>query len=140
KRLNGRTAKWALDATYQKMTRKFGIYVPDNDGYQNCLNITQSDLRTKYNMKTDDNSMPRYNYALDVSRFPDQAAQAVVKFHSAGVTTLVNACDTLSTRFLTEAAQKQNWGPEWLIIGVATQDTDGGARTFNQSEVNGHLF
>lgn len=140
KRLNGRAAKWALDATYKKQTRKFGVYVPDNDGYQQCLNITQSDLRTKYNMKTDDNSMPRKNYALDVSRFPDQAAQAVVTFHSAGVTTLINACDTLSTRFLTEAAQKQNWGPEWYIIGVATQDTDGAARTFNQSEVAGHLF
>src|SRR5207302_6540279 len=83
---------------------------------------------------------PRYNYALDVSRFPDQAAQAVVKFHSGNVTTLVNACDTLSTRFLSEAAQKQKWGPEWFIIGVATQDTDGAARTFNQTEVNGHLF
>jgi hypothetical protein len=80
------------------------------------------------------------NYQLDVSRFADQAEQAVVKFKAAGVTTLVNACDTISTRFLTQSAARQQWGPEWLMIGVALQDTDGVARGWDQSVVNGHLY
>jgi hypothetical protein len=136
KRLNNRKAKWARDATYQQQNRVFGVYVPDNDGYQRCVNIGETEFKKNYNGKI----THRFDYQLDVSRFPDQAAQAVVQFKAAGVTTLVNACDTLSTRFLTNSADQQEWGPEWYIIGVALQDTDGQARTWNQRAVAGHLF
>ena len=44
---------------------------------------------------------------------------------AAGVTTLMNACDYISTIFLTQAADSQNWRPEWLIIGVAAQENTG---------------
>lgn len=136
KRLNGRLAKWARDPTYQKEKRIFGTYVPDNDGYQHCVNIYENDFKMKYGGKI----TWRHNYPLDVSRFPDQAAQAVLEFQSHGVTTLINACDTISTQLMTEAADKQGWGPEWFIIGVANQDTNGSARSFNDNAVTGHLF
>jgi hypothetical protein len=136
KRLLNRNAKWAKDPVYQNQKRKFGVYVPDNDGYQRCVDIYESDFKNKYGGEV----AHRVNYQLDVTRFPDQAAQAVVQFKAEGITTLVNACDNLSTRFLTEAAERQSWGPEWYIIGVDRQDTDGTARSFNQSIVDGHLF
>ena len=136
KRLLNRNAKWARDATYQRSKRVFGTYVPDNDGYQHCVNISEHEFKTKYGGTI----KHRYNYVLDVARFPDQAAQAAVQFQSAGVTTLINACDTISSQLLTEAADKQGWGPEWYIIGVALQDSNGTARTFNDNAVNGHLF
>jgi hypothetical protein len=82
----------------------------------------------------------RFNYQLDVARFPDQAAQAVPQFQAAGVTTLINACDTISTTFLTQQAHAQQWGPEWLLIGVALQDRAGNARLFDQDIVDGHMF
>jgi hypothetical protein len=41
---------------------------------------------------------------------------------------------------MSESADDINWGPEWYIIGVAGQDTDGSARTFDQDIVDGHLF
>ena len=136
KRLHNRNAKWAKDPTYQRQKRVFGTYVPDNDGYQRCVNISETDFKEKYGGTI----KHRFDYELDVSKFPQQAEQAVVQFKAEGVTTLINACDTLSTRFLTDAANRQQWGPEWYIIGVALQDTDGAARTFNQSQVDGHLF
>lgn len=136
KRLLDRKAKWALDPVYKTQNRKFGTYVPDNDGYQRCVNLSETKLKKEYGGEITE----RVDYQLDVSRFPDQAEQAVLKFKAAGVTTLINACDTLSTRFLTEAADRQSWGPEWFIIGVATQDSDGAARTFDQAVVEGHLF
>ncbi len=135
KRLTRRKAKWAGDPLYQGKNRVFGTYVPDNPGYQHCVNLTEKTLKDKYNTTS-----KRVDYQLDVSRFPDQAAQAVLVFQQAGVTTLINACDTLSTQLMTEAAAKQAWNPEWFIIGVATQDTDGSARSFNDDEVRGHLF
>lgn len=136
KRLNGKKAKWAGDPVYQTQERAFGVYVPDNDGYQRCVDITETELEQKYGASV----THRVNYQLDVSRFPDQAANAVVQFKAAGVTTLVNACDPISTTFLTQSADAQQWYPEWFIIGVAAQDTDGQARLWSAEQTNGHLF
>jgi hypothetical protein len=136
KRMLNRKAKWAGDPLLQQQNRSIGIYVPDNDGYQQCINIEEKLLKEQYNYK----AASRYNYALDVSRFPDQAAQAMIQFKAAGVTTVQNSCDTLSTQFMTQAARAQNFYPEWWIIGVAAQDLDGSARQYDQTEVDGHLF
>jgi hypothetical protein len=121
----------------QNQTRKFGTYIPDNDQYQSCGNITKRELETKYGGPK---NQPQYNYALDVSRFPDQAAQAIVQFKAAGVTTIVLACDPISTIFLTQAAARQAYYPEWLQIGTALHDVDNAARLFEPTEVDGHLF
>jgi hypothetical protein len=135
KRLNGRNAKWAGEATFRATPRKFGIYVPDNDEYQHCVNISVRES-AKYGTAKPE----QYNYQLDLSRFPDQAAQAAIRFKAAGVSTVVLACDPYSVIFLTQAAAKQAWFPEWYIIGVAAQDTDNLGRLYDQTEVDGHLF
>jgi hypothetical protein len=136
KRLWNRPAKWAKDITYQKKNRVLGTYVPDNDGYQHCVKLNEKKLKDDYGATV----ARRFNYQLDVARFPDQAAQAVPQFQAAGVTTLINACDTISTTFLTQQAHAQQWGPEWLLIGVALQDRAGNARLFDQTIVDGHMF
>ena len=138
KRLQGKKARWAKDPLLQQRTRKFGVYVPDNDGYQLCLNLYDKILTEQYGQKATDRE--RYNYVLDVSRFPDQAAQAAVQFSARGVTTVVLSCDPISTVVLTQAATKQQWGPEWYNFGVALNDTDPIGRLMDQQAVNGHLF
>jgi hypothetical protein len=135
-RLVNKPAKWAGDAVTQKKTRYFGTYIPDNDGYQYCNNITKRIMKEKYGQAKSE----QYNYQLDVSRFPDQAAQATVQFAAAGVTTIVLACDAISAIVLTEAATKQNYHPEWMTIGTGLTDLDNSARLYDQTQVNGHLF
>lgn len=137
KRLINKPAKWAGDPLLQSRTRKFGTYVPDNDGYQHCTNLTEKNLREKYGVK---DMGERYNYQLDVSRFPDQAAAATVQFAANGVTTVILACDAISAIVLTEAATKQNWRPEWMTIGTGLTDIDNAARLYDQVQVHGHLF
>ena len=137
KRLINKPAKWAGDDLTRAKTRYFGTYVPDNDGYQFCVSITKRELREKYGVK---DTGPQYNYQLDVSRFPDQAAQATVQFAAAGVTTLILACDAISAIVLTEAATKQQWNPEWMTIGTGLTDLDNAARLYDQNQVDGHLF
>lgn len=136
KRLVGRNAKFAGSPVFQNQKRKFAIYVPDNDEYQYCTNITKKILREKFNQPDG----PQFNYALDVSRFPDQASQAIVQFNAAQATTVVLACDPISAIFLTQNASKQGYFPEWLQIGTALNDVDNAARLFDQTEVDGHLF
>jgi hypothetical protein len=136
KRLLDRPAKWSADTVMQQQDRKFGTYVPDNDGYQHCVQISEDELKQEYGGEV----ASRYNYQLDLSRFPDQAAQAAVQFKADGVTTVILACDPYSVIFLTQAAARQQWYPEWYIIGVAAQDTDNFGRLYDQEEVDGHLF
>lgn len=136
KRLAHKKAKWAGSTVYQNTTRAFGTYVPNNDGYQRCVKLSEEKLERDYNTKV----AKRVDYILDVSRFADQAQAAVVSFKAAGVTTLINACDPYSTIFLTQAADAQDWHPEWLLIGVAAQDTKGFGRLYQQTQVNGHMF
>jgi hypothetical protein len=135
-RLINKPAQWAGDAVTQKKTRYFGTYIPDNDGYQSCNNITKRIMKEKYGQAKSE----QYNYQLDISRFPDQAAQATVQFAAAGVTTVVLACDAISAIVLTEAATKQNYHPEWMTIGTGLTDLDNAARLYDQVQVNGHLF
>ena len=137
KRLARKKAKWAGDAVMRNTNRKFGTYVPDNDAYQSCVTITKREVEQKYGYKE---KQEQYNYALDVSRFPEQAAQAIVQFKAAGVTTIVLACDPISAIFLTQAAARQQYFPEWVQIGTALNDVDNAARLFDQSAVEGRLF
>jgi len=132
-------AKFAGDALLQTQQRVFGTYIPNNAPYQRCAATTQSDLKNKYHINTKGRSY-QYNYVLDVSRFADQANQAIVQFHSEGVTTVVIACDPLSPIFLTQAAQSQNYHPEWYIVGTAANDFDTVPRLWVSSEITGHLF
>jgi hypothetical protein len=136
KRLGNKKAKWALDPLYQQQTRVFGTYVPDNDEYQHCVSLYRGELQNEYGVDPG----PKYDYILDVSRFADEAAKAVVQFKAQGVTSLILACDPISVTFLTSAAEAQQWGPEWVLIGVAVQDTDNFGRLYSQSRVDGHMF
>ena len=136
KRLHQRNAKWAGDALYQQQERVFGTYVPDNDGYQHCVQISEDVGARDYGVEIES----RYNYQLDLARFPDQAAQAAVQFKAAGVTTLILACDPYSVVFLTQAAARQEWRPEWFLIGVAATDTDNFGDLYEPTEVDGHMF
>jgi hypothetical protein len=136
KRLNARNATWAGDALMRQRERVFGVYVPDNDGYQHCVQISEDVGQREYGTEI----ASRYNYQLDLSRFPDQAAQAAVQFKAAGVSTVILACDPYSVVFLTQAAARQEWRPEWFLIGVAGTDTDNFADLYDPGEVDGHLF
>lgn len=136
KRLVGKPAKWAGDPALAKTTRKFGTYVPDNEEYQKCTDVTESTLRDTYKAEPG----LRVNYALDISRFADQAKRAIIQFKADGVTTVITASDPISIGLLTKEATAQSYFPEWFIIGTAGQDTDGFGRSYDQKQVDGHMF
>jgi len=136
KRLSGKPAKWAGDPELAKSTRKFGTYVPDIEEYQKCTDITEGLLKKDYNAEPG----LRVSYALDISRFADQAKRAIIQFKADKVTTVVTASDPFSIGFLTKEATAQEYFPEWFIIGTAAQDTDGFGRGYDQKQVDGHMF
>jgi hypothetical protein len=137
KRLLNKKAQWAGDAVTASKTRYFAVYVPNNDAYQRCTDTYEKDMKTEYGVK---DTGSRYNYVLDVSRFPDQASQAIVQFHAAGATSILLACDPISPVFLTQEAKSQGYFPEWVNLGVAGNDIDTVPRLWDATEITGHLF
>jgi hypothetical protein len=138
KRMVGKKAKWSGDPLIKNQKRKFAVYIPDDPHYQYCNEISKKILHDKYGVDPKDTS--QYDYRLDVSRFADQASQAIVQFHADQSTTIILACDPISVIFLTQNASKQGYFPEWLQIGTALNDVDNAARLWDQTEVDGHLW
>jgi hypothetical protein len=136
KRLAGKPARWAGDPLLAAKTRTFATYVPNNDEYQHCVNITERVGKEQYGTE----STSRYNYTLDVSRFPDEAARGAVQFKADGATTVILACDPISAIFLTQSATSQAYHPEWFLIGTAAQDTDLYGQLYDQRQADGHMF
>ena len=134
KRIAGKPAEFA-GGDLQGKTRKAATYVPDNEEYVGCTEVTHRLIREA---GFDPGSM--HTYALDISRMADQANRAIVQFKADGVTTVVTAADPFSIGFLTSAAKEQDYFPEWLIIGTAAQDTDNFGRSYNQDVVTGRMF
>ena len=139
KRLAGRPARFARDPLFTAAPRVFGLMTVDG-GFRPCSDLLQAELEKRYGVRI----ASRYNYGAgagnDPSVLPRQAAQAVVQFKAAGVTTLVMFGDAFTFANITSHARSQRWGPEWVIHGVGNMDNEGFARLFDQDRVNGHLF
>jgi len=135
KRLANKPAKHAKGLEKDK-TRKYAIYIPDNDAYQMCGDILEREMQTKYNVPKGS----RYNYTLDISRFADEAAQAIIQFKAEGVTSILLTCDPISPIFMTQSAQGQAYNPEWILVGVALTDVDNVPRLWESNQVRESLF
>ena len=118
--------------------RKFAIYVPNNAGYQSCTDYGKQLAEQKYHESP--SRYDQYNYALDISTWPQSAQNAMVKFAADQDTTVVLACDPISPIFMTQDAVKEDYFPEWMLIGVALTDSDNLAQLWDQQAISGHLF
>jgi hypothetical protein len=136
KRLANRPAKWSKDRLLDKSKRVIGLIVPDNDQYSHCVNIAEKEGKEKYNASI----ASRYDYQLDIQRFPDEAAKAIVQFSAAKVTTIFLATDPLIPIFLTQNARGQEYFPEWIINSAGLTDVEQFARLWDQDEIQWSLF
>jgi hypothetical protein len=55
----------------------------------------------------------RVNYAINVAQFGGQATSMVAQLKAAGVTTAICYCDPLVPIFISQAAEQQQYRPEW---------------------------
>jgi hypothetical protein len=140
-RLSGQPAQYAGDPEMASRERKFGSYSPESVQYSKCNDLTLEILQDEYDIDTERGQRtPPVRYALDISRFADQAARAVVQWKAEDVTTVILSSDPVSVGFLTQAAEEQDYHPEWVLIGTAATDTDNFGRSYAQSQVDGHMF
>ncbi|HZT66215.1 MAG TPA: hypothetical protein VFA11_10545 [Acidimicrobiales bacterium] len=108
RRMAGLPAIYAGDPLYQHSTRKFGIIYPQTPEYQAEVNLYQQ-LIGQCGVKAN----PVIGYTINVSEYEQEAVSAMAQMKAAGVTTILCACDPIVPIFLTNAADQQNYVPEW---------------------------
>jgi hypothetical protein len=104
-------AIFAGDAVYQRSKRKFGIIALEQPEYDKVIN----DVEGKMNA-CGATVARKISYPIDVATLAAQDQNIVAQMHSAGVTTILCFCDTLSPTLLTQAAESQQYVPEWMAI------------------------
>lgn len=108
RRLNNLPALFAGDPLYQRTTRAFGLITPENPEYMGVGDEIVAGLRS-CNAKV----VRRVSYSINVATFQAQATNMVAQLKSAGATTALCFCDPLVPIFLSQAADQQQYRPEW---------------------------
>lgn len=118
RRLHGKPAVYA-EGSLKGQPRKFGIIAPDNSWYQESVENSQQITEGAGNPRAGN-----YQYQLNLSTMSDQANALIPKLKNDGVTTVVCGCDPIMPVFLSGAAARAGYYPEFIIAGTALTDTD----------------
>jgi hypothetical protein len=99
--------------------RKYGLLVPDDPVYKQCVEEGKPRLRA-----AGIDIAKEINYALDFSKMQQDAPNMAAQLKGAGVTTVILVTDPALPYFLTGAATQQDYWPEWFTSGSALTDID----------------
>jgi hypothetical protein len=111
-RAAGLPAIFAGDALYKNQTRKFGLVAPDGPEYQKAADVFQQTMQKDCGVVM----AKRASYTIDVSRFADEGTSLAAQMKAAGVTTVLCACDPLIEITFSQAADGQQYHPEWFVV------------------------
>jgi hypothetical protein len=109
----------AGSAAMRQKPRKYGLLVPDDPVYKQCVNEAKPKLAA-----AGIQIAKEINYALDFSKMQQDAPNMAAQLKGAGVTTLILVTDPALPYFLTGAATQQDYWPEWFTSGAALTDID----------------
>jgi hypothetical protein len=132
KRLAGRKAIWAGDATFQQKTRLFGLlgYDTHDYAYKSAHQFLQREL-AKRGIKL---VLAYFNGYPDLAANQEQARPIIQRMKAAGVTSLICGCDPFAPIFFSQEATRQLYRPEWINVGSALTDTSFFGRTYDQEQ------
>jgi hypothetical protein len=140
KRLLGKPAKFAGDELnpaqgYKTTTRKFGlIWIAGNEGR---ADPERKRARDDFVAELAKKGIPlpesqQASYIYEGGRNAQDVTALVLRLKQAGVTTLIPMVDPLYPIFFTQEATRQQWYPEWLILGFGLSDTTAAGRLYDQ--------
>lgn len=109
----------AGSAALRQKPRKYGLLVPDDPVYKQCVEEGKPRLQA-----AGINISKEIDYALDFSKMQQEAPNMAAQLKGAGVTTVILVTDPALPYFLTGAATQQDYWPEWFVSGSALTDLD----------------
>ena len=128
KQLANKPANFA-GGSLKGQTRKFALIAPENPNYQICANEAVALAKAAGFTISDDLA-----YDVNASTLATQDDEFVAKMADDNDTTVLLLTDALSPLLLTDRAAEQNYSPEWVEMGVASDDTDASGQAYQPSE------
>lgn len=114
--------------------RVFGTLAPENSWYQESVDNAEAIVR-----KAGEEPGYRRAYVLDLGTMSDQATRIVADFKQRGITTILCGCDPILPVFLSGVANREQYFPEFIIVGTALTDADIVGQLWNQNFAS-HAF
>jgi hypothetical protein len=114
--------------------RSFGTLAPENSWYQESVDNAEEVIK-----KSGQKPGYRRAYVLDLGTMSNQATQIISDFKSRGITTIVCGCDPILPVFLSGVANREQYYPEFIIVGTALTDADIVGQLWNQNFAS-HAF
>ncbi len=118
KRLAGKPAVYAGGNLTGK-PRQFATMAPENSWYQESVNNAR-----RITEEAGNDPGLNVKYQLDLSTMSSQANNIIPKLKNAGVTTIFCGCDPVLPVFLSGVANREQYYPEFIIVGTALTDAD----------------
>ncbi|MGQ0431273.1 MAG: hypothetical protein ACT452_02565 [Microthrixaceae bacterium] len=114
--------------------RVFGTLAPENSWYQESVDNAEAIVKAA-------GKQPGYRraYVLDLGTMSDQATRIVADFKDRGITTILCGCDPILPVFLSGVANREQYYPEFIIVGTALTDADIVGQLWNQNFAS-HAF
>jgi hypothetical protein len=100
---------FADDSSLDGKPRVFGAILLESPQYQGLQNAIVAGLK-----RCGVQIPVVINYTLDLSTIQQQMQNAISQMKSNNVTTVLCGCDPVGTIYVTQAADQQNYGPEWF--------------------------
>jgi hypothetical protein len=127
-RMRNMPAIYAGDALYRAKNRVFGLVKAESDNWGPAADTFQAESKKQCNLPIAQES----SYSPDASSEAQQAVSIVTQMKAAGVTTVVTGADFLEWSFLLQAADQQQYFPEWVVW-----ETTGAEHTAPAKNTNG---
>jgi hypothetical protein len=114
--------------------RVFGTLAPENSWYQESVDNAEQVVKGA-------GQQPGYRraYVLDLGTMSDQATRIIADFKDRGITTILCGCDPILPVFLSGVANREQYYPEFIIVGTALTDADIVGQLWNQNFAS-HAF
>lgn len=128
KRIVGRPAKFAGAGVDTKSPRKIGIITENHSKGGVPPSLFEGIFKRECGGVLVD------KVELTAEQAPDAASQAIAKFKSEGITTIINETVIYNSIYLTNAAESLGWQPEWIQFSANGLDFSSNVRDFPQNQ------
>jgi len=121
--------------SFRDDTRKFGlIYLEGARGRVEPEAQRAKDAMVRAFQKYGMSFAEQVGYVYDPGRNQADVTNLIATMRSSGVTTIVALWDPLYPILITQEATRQQYFPEWFIVGTGLSDTTSGGRLYDQQQ------
>ena len=125
---NGNAVRAGSAALRQK-PRKYGLVIPDDAVYAQCIKEAGPLLAA-----AGISFSKEIRYSLELAKLQQESPNIAAQLKGAGVTTVLLVTDPILPFFLSGSATQQDFWPEWFISGTVLTDADVAGQFYDQDQ------